>query len=142
MKRISIVANLVLIAVCFFTLQGFVLAQTKKITKPGPTWIAFKGNAIDKGQHYLLKGVSGGSFEIAKENVRITGRAVRVRVGADAKIVEQPKKIQVKNRAALLSDCHEQDDCPSKCCACIGLVRVCCGEGGTRGVCLGAWGCP
>lgn len=115
--------------------------------KPKEEWIEFKGKAQKQGSKYFLSaGKGGGAFDIDQQNVRISGGKVQVRTGVPARIVSAPTKRSLATKAAVAetaaSDCVRQDDCPSKCCACIGLVRVCCGEGGTRGVCLGVWGCP
>jgi hypothetical protein len=121
---------------------------TKKRSPNSKKWIRFKGTAQENGQTYLLRALtkSGGVIEMAKEHVKVKGKTVMVENNVDAKVVEAPKPLVMNtaraNSSVSASDCHRQDDCPSKCCACIGLVRVCCGEGGTRGVCLGAWGCP
>jgi hypothetical protein len=114
--------------------------KAKKVAKEkkSPDWLTFRGTAEDKGQTYLLKAdKAGGAIEIAKEYVKISGKSIKVKNGEDAKIISPPAMADKK-----AAGCVTQEDCPSKCCACIGLVRVCCGEGGTRGFCLGAWGCP
>lgn len=115
-------------------------------------WLPFHGEAEKTGSRMTLRAsLGGGVLEMAAEDVRVNDGRVEVRNRAAAAVTEQPGFIEARSfleslephvRRQLLSDCHRQDDCPSKCCACIGLVRVCCGEGGTRGICLGAWGCP
>jgi hypothetical protein len=114
-----------------------------------PMWLRFQGTAEDKGATYILRASQGGgAFEVSKKYVKRKGKSIYVRNGVEANILTTPAPstpttdtAQPQNPKAA-SDCHHQDDCPSKCCACIGLVRVCCGSGGTRGVCLGGWGCP
>jgi len=98
-------------------------------------WVEFAGRATTAGARVTLSGGSGGEVEMDSKDVRTEGGRVLVRNNSPATIKAPPGGGQK-------SACAKQDDCPSKCCACIGLVRVCCGEGGTRGVCFGVWGCP
>ena len=112
-------------------------------------WVTFNGIAEPGEKTFLLKAADGGgSFEVSRENVRLRDNTVEVRVGIKAKIVEQPQSTPEKvslpgtDNFEPSQPCHIQDDCESKCCACIGLVRICCGSGGTRGICLGIWSCP
>jgi hypothetical protein len=107
----------------------------KKPADTAPEWLVFKGTAKLSPKEAVLTASNGASFEMARADVRTSGDKVEVRNNAPAK-VHPPKGPSAKD------GCHDQDDCPSKCCACIGAVRVCCGEGGTRGLCFGAWGCP
>ena len=107
---------------------------------PSPEWIRFHGEAIEKEQVYLLIATNGsGAFEIGKDNVRFEDGRIEVRVGVDATVIDPANGVA---RARRVGNCNQQDDCPSKCASCIGFVRVCCGGGGTRGVCLGFYGCP
>ena len=128
------------------------IAQSRK-QKPAPTWVRVNATLEDKGDTYIVRSrrKGGGAIETAKSNVRRSqrGTLLRVRGNTDARIVEPPTgSINTMSAATLAADCHRQEDCPSKCASCIpfsrwGLcVRVCCGEGGTRGVAVGVWGCP
>jgi hypothetical protein len=84
-----------------------------------------------------------GAIEMAPGDVRISSSAILVRNNAPAKVLRSPHPPEKPGSTPRANaSCEPQDDCPAKCCACIGLVRVCCSGGGTRGVCVGAWGCP
>ena len=110
-----------------------------------PEWLPFSGNATAEGDDVILQGAGGGAFRMRASDVVVGEGVVLVRNQSNASILEHPKvralsKIEIESAAP--GGCVRQDDCPEGCCACIGLVRVCCGHGGTRGVCLGVWGCP
>jgi hypothetical protein len=126
-------------------------------------WAVFSGKAVKKDGKVVLSDKAGGSIEMAAPDVEIGKDSTRVRIGVPAKILAHPKAANpvekaLQSKATGLTElaaecdctspkpccaqCIRQDDCPSKCCACIGLVRVCCGDGGTRGICLGVWSCP
>ena len=109
-----------------------------------PEWLPFAGTIEDSGNIFLMKAGEGeGSFEMAHEDVVVIEGKVFVRDDRLANVVEKPEKRLLIGvaEAEIQGDCVVQADCPSGCCQCIGLVRICCG-GGTRGICFGAWGCP
>jgi hypothetical protein len=133
-----------------------------------PEWARFFGKARRTGDRYTLTDRRGGSIEMAASDVRLErGGVVRVKIGVPAKILKAPQILSATEITALRSEsalaippaanadcdctspgrpccqqCTRQEDCPSRCAACIGLVRVCCGSGGTRGICFGVWSCP
>ena len=111
-----------------------------------PDWIRAHGTAEPDGDHFIIRAhVGGGAFRMHKNDVWQGEGVVCVRNRADATVVEKPNvrlSLGVDSSKIRADGCHEQDDCPSKCCSCIGAVRICCGSGGTRGFCLGVWGCP
>src|ERR1035441_2872264 len=99
-----------------------------------PDWLHFKGTAEDEGETYLLRAQDGhGAIRMPKEHVAIHEGIVSVRNNSPASIVERPKRrvlVGVLASEVSTQGCVRQDDCPTKCCACIGLVRVCCNTGG------------
>ena len=120
------------------------MLQAHEITHPD--WIRFHGSSEINGDKITLRAnVGGGAFEMRVSDVWISGEIVCVRNNAPATVTEHPS---INTRVGISLDdvgsdgCTRQDDCPSGCCSCIGAVRVCCGSGGTRGFCLGVWGCP
>lgn len=128
-------------SILFMMFSSIQVASSAERETTNAEWAPFNGTTEEKGSTVVLKAtVGGGAFEVAKDNVRIQDNKVEVRIGIDAKIIDQPKSDISLN--SMTQSCARQEDCPSKCCACIGLIRVCCGSGGTRGVCLGFWSCP
>lgn len=130
----EIVKFIVFVVAVIFATSAY---AADSIKPTGLNWAKFSGTiSIEEGQ-YILADKDGYAFRIAKKYVRISDTAILVKSGVPATVLGRSN-----GDKHILSDCKRQDDCPSKCCACIGLVRVCCGSGGTRGICLGAWGCP
>lgn len=118
-------------------------------------WVPFDGKATLQGPVYVLKGATGGTIAMDKKHVRISGGKPQIKVGENALIIDSPKasatmapetvasvRTSTDAAPATLGMCQRQEDCPSGCASCIGLIRVCCGSGGTRGICLGVYGCP
>lgn len=100
-----------------------------------PEWLPFNGTAeIQDDAYYILRGHLGGAIRVAKNDVVVEGDAVAVRDNVSAEIVEQPL---IKTEKMGL-DCPT---CPTGNCACIGCIKICCGSGGTRGMCIGVVGC-
>lgn len=123
-------------------------ASTPQTTSPTSTkpadvadWIPFKGSAATNGDQVQLTADNGDAFEMDAKDVKVSGTDIQVKANADAHTVKHAGG-GTRPANAIGGDCHKQDDCPSHCASCIGLVRVCCGGGGTRGFCLGAYGCP
>jgi hypothetical protein len=124
-----------------------VIAYNPSKAQESPRWVTFQGTATTQGSSYILNASSegGGSISISKKDVKVYGHHIRVRVGVPSKIVAEPKISESAAADKLtgnVATCHEQADCSTKCCACIGAIRICCGSGETRGSCLGEWGCP
>ncbi len=110
------------------------------------SFLKFDGTFKLQKDKYILKGSKGGELQMDTINVKIENNIAYVKDNSPCKIISEPIKITTdKNKNNLnktKSDCARQEDCPSGCCMCIGAVRICCGDGGTRGFCLGVWGCP
>jgi hypothetical protein len=140
MFRFLLVTMLVFLLCTFASRTA--LSQDSQDSEHGPAkWLTFKGDAFQNGDQYVLRDSTGRQFKIAKKYVRTERGKIFVEneVPADVQESRRPSSLGGSVR---VQHCARQDDCPSKCCACIGLVRVCCGSGGTRGVCIGVWGCP
>jgi hypothetical protein len=131
------------------------IAQEKEIE-----WAPFNGSATAQGPVYVLKGTNGGKIAMDRKHVRLVKGRPEVKIGANALLLDAPQgmnpassvqtiaqnapagHLPANSAVTTLGICHKQDDCSSGCASCIGLVRVCCGGGGTRGVCFGVYGCP
>jgi hypothetical protein len=132
------------------TVTLLAIALSSSSNAQSPTWVTFHGTAKTEGSSYILNSSSaaGGAILISKLYVKLYemhGQHIRVKVGAPAKILTEPtvsEPASAQKVAANVAACHEQADCPTKCCACIGAIRVCCGSGEIRGLCVGDWRCP
>jgi hypothetical protein len=130
-------------------LKAWMTENTKAIgggsiaVKKDPEWLPFEGKATLKGEMYTIVTKNGYTLEAPKAEVQVSGGFIGLKNNGAAKLVSSPKAIEKDAKAM---SCVIQNDCPSKCCACIPTfiicVRVCCGSGGTRGVSAGLWSCP
>ncbi|MCI0737692.1 MAG: hypothetical protein L0Y72_01515 [Gemmataceae bacterium] len=103
------------------------------------SWIAFEGTATDQVDNCRLTPSKGdGIIEVPKDDVRLSGSKVEVRVGTTATVVQNPAGSQP---ASLSLDAAARSDCPSGKTYCIGLLLFCCGSGKLLGPCIGGWGC-
>ena len=101
-------------------------------------WLPFDGSASDQGETYHLTPRTGnGVIAIDKDDVRLEGGKVEVRLGTMSKTIQESTGGTPPPDFAPPTDAN----CPGVRTMCIGLLLFCCSNGKLIGACIGFWSC-
>ena len=109
-------------------------------------WFDYSGKFEHRAGYYVIGDSSvGPTVELNESEVQTNGAALKLRVGAMPRTPIDMTTLRTSTAMANKFDCAYEPTCngpnENRCTFCVGVLMFCC-NGGLKGGCLGAWGCP